>query len=91
MWQMYFAKGDETFLSIPFCLVLLENTRILICHSFARSGQGWCLENEPRQVAELRFPEKLPGELYDADIQCQWQFGSMARLCWFDFAKVNKS
>jgi len=54
----------------------------------ASTPQSYCLDDEPRQVAELKFPDKLPGELYNADIQCKWQFGSKARLCTYDFGKV---
>jgi len=31
----------------------------------------------------------LPGELYDADTQCKWQFGEKAKLCTLDFKKVK--
>ncbi|XP_077993473.1 A disintegrin and metalloproteinase with thrombospondin motifs 18-like [Glandiceps talaboti] len=55
---------------------------------FLTSTKSLCLENEPNSVAEYRFPEKLPGELYDADLQCKWQFGSRASLCTFDFGKA---
>jgi len=37
----------------------------------------------------LRFPEQLPGQLYDAVTQCLWQFGSKVTVCPFNFAKVN--
>ncbi|XP_045191522.2 A disintegrin and metalloproteinase with thrombospondin motifs 18-like isoform X2 [Mercenaria mercenaria] len=54
---------------------------------FLNTPQSDCLDDEPKQVAELKFPNKLPGELYNADIQCKWQFGSRARLCTYDFGK----
>ncbi|XP_070536311.1 A disintegrin and metalloproteinase with thrombospondin motifs 18-like isoform X2 [Ptychodera flava] len=54
---------------------------------FLTTSKAFCLMNEPNSVAEYRFPEKLPGELYDADLQCKWQFGSRATLCTFDFGK----
>lgn len=54
---------------------------------FLNTPQSDCLDDRPRQVAELKFPDKLPGELYNADIQCKWQFGSRARLCTYDFGK----
>ncbi|WAR11678.1 ATS18-like protein [Mya arenaria] len=54
---------------------------------FLNTPQSDCLDDEPKQVAELKFPDKLPGELYNADIQCKWQFGSKARLCTYDFGK----
>ncbi|KAJ3597712.1 hypothetical protein NHX12_001229 [Muraenolepis orangiensis] len=44
-------------------------------------------DNEPRAVEEYQYPEKLPGELYDADTQCKWQFGEKAKLCTLDFKK----
>lgn len=61
---------------------------ILISHSFS-SAQSLCLSDEPRAVEEYRYPEQLPGELYDADTQCKWQFGEKAKLCTLDFKKVN--
>ncbi|GLD70636.1 A disintegrin and metalloproteinase with thrombospondin motifs 16, partial [Lates japonicus] len=52
-----------------------------------RSAQALCLSDEPRAVKEYPYPEKLPGELYDADTQCKWQFGEKAKLCTLDFKK----
>ncbi|CAC5398713.1 A disintegrin and metalloproteinase with thrombospondin motifs 18,A disintegrin and metalloproteinase with thrombospondin motifs 16 [Mytilus coruscus] len=49
--------------------------------------QASCLENRPHGLGELQFPDRLPGELFDADTQCRWQFGRNARLCIFDFGK----
>ncbi len=54
------------------------------------SAQALCLSDEPRAVKEYQYPEKLPGELYDADTQCKWQFGEKAKLCTLDFKKVKK-
>nr|XP_023669699.1 A disintegrin and metalloproteinase with thrombospondin motifs 16-like isoform X1 [Paramormyrops kingsleyae] len=54
---------------------------------FLSTTQATCLSNEPRSVKEYVFPEKLPGELYDADTQCKWQFGKKAKLCNLDFKK----
>ncbi|XP_068452431.1 A disintegrin and metalloproteinase with thrombospondin motifs 16 [Clinocottus analis] len=54
---------------------------------FLNSAQAVCLSDEPRAVKEYRYPEKLPGELYDADTQCKWQFGEKAKLCTLDFKK----
>ncbi|XP_021354644.1 A disintegrin and metalloproteinase with thrombospondin motifs 18-like [Mizuhopecten yessoensis] len=54
---------------------------------FLNTPQSDCLSNKPKHVAELTFPEKLPGELYNADIQCKWQFGKRAKLCTYDFGK----
>ncbi|XP_037129892.1 A disintegrin and metalloproteinase with thrombospondin motifs 16 isoform X2 [Syngnathus acus] len=54
---------------------------------FLNSAQALCLSDEPSGVEEYRYPEKLPGELYDADTQCKWQFGEKAKLCTLDFKK----
>ncbi|XP_068614833.1 A disintegrin and metalloproteinase with thrombospondin motifs 16 [Brachionichthys hirsutus] len=54
---------------------------------FLNSAQALCLSDEPRAVKEYRYPEQLPGELYDADTQCKWQFGEKAKLCTLDFKK----
>ena len=54
-----------------------------------RSNRARCTEDEPMGVTKYQFPDKLPGELYDADKQCQWQFGPRARLCSFNFGKVR--
>ncbi|XP_046367017.1 A disintegrin and metalloproteinase with thrombospondin motifs 16-like isoform X2 [Haliotis rufescens] len=54
---------------------------------FLNTPQADCLEDKPKHVAELKFPTKLPGELYNADVQCKWQFGSKAKLCTYDFGK----
>lgn len=61
---------------------------LLILPSFS-SAQSLCLSDEPRAVEEYRYPEQLPGELYDADTQCKWQFGEKAKLCTLDFKKVD--
>ncbi|KAM9310034.1 A disintegrin and metalloproteinase with thrombospondin motifs 16 [Pholidichthys leucotaenia] len=54
---------------------------------FLNSAQALCLSDEPRAIKEYRYPEKLPGELYDTDTQCKWQFGEKAKLCTLDFKK----
>ena len=51
--------------------------------------QSACLDDKSTHVAELKFPDQLPGQLYDADVQCKWQFGNSAQLCQYDFGKVN--
>uniref|UniRef100_T1J287 Peptidase M12B domain-containing protein n=1 Tax=Strigamia maritima TaxID=126957 RepID=T1J287_STRMM len=56
-------------------------------NKFLGSVQSLCLENEPKLVGEFKFPDKLPGELYDADTQCKWQFGRKSKLCMFEFGK----
>lgn len=62
---------------------------VRFCWGFFSTPQSTCLDDKPRQVAELKFPDRLPGELYNADVQCKWQFGSRAKLCSYDFGKVG--
>ena len=45
--------------------------------------QSECLTNQARNIAELKFPDKLPGEIFDADTQCKWQFGKHSKQCQF--------
>ncbi|XP_029577682.1 A disintegrin and metalloproteinase with thrombospondin motifs 18 [Salmo trutta] len=54
---------------------------------FLGTAQASCLVDEPRQIGLYKYPEQLPGQLYDADTQCKWQFGSKAKLCNLDFVK----
>uniref|UniRef100_A0AAY4CIP9 ADAM metallopeptidase with thrombospondin type 1 motif, 18 n=1 Tax=Denticeps clupeoides TaxID=299321 RepID=A0AAY4CIP9_9TELE len=54
---------------------------------FLGTAQASCLVDEPKQIGQYKYPEQLPGQLYDADTQCKWQFGSKARLCNLDFVK----
>ncbi|KAK7899199.1 hypothetical protein WMY93_020052 [Mugilogobius chulae] len=54
---------------------------------FLGTAQASCLVDEPRHIGQYKYPEQLPGQLYDADIQCKWQFGVKAKLCSLDFVK----
>ncbi|XP_075068934.1 A disintegrin and metalloproteinase with thrombospondin motifs 16 [Mixophyes fleayi] len=54
---------------------------------FLSSSQAVCLADDPKPGKEYKYPEKLPGELYDANTQCKWQFGGKAKLCMLDFKK----
>uniref|UniRef100_A0A3B4GG00 ADAM metallopeptidase with thrombospondin type 1 motif 18 n=1 Tax=Pundamilia nyererei TaxID=303518 RepID=A0A3B4GG00_9CICH len=54
---------------------------------FLRTAQASCLVDEPKQIGQYKYPEELPGQLYGADTQCKWQFGSKAKLCSLDFVK----
>lgn len=54
---------------------------------FLQTTRASCTVNEPQLTQEYAFPTRLPGELYSADQQCQWQFGPKARLCSFNFGK----
>ncbi|KAI4889348.1 hypothetical protein NFI96_011542, partial [Prochilodus magdalenae] len=56
---------------------------------FLSTAQATCLSDEPRAMEEYKYPEKLPGELYDTDTQCKWQFGEKAKLCTLDFKKAR--
>ncbi|XP_051693000.2 A disintegrin and metalloproteinase with thrombospondin motifs 16 isoform X1 [Oryctolagus cuniculus] len=56
-------------------------------HRFLSTAQAVCLADQPKSVKEYKYPEKLPGELYDANTQCKWQFGEKAKLCMLDFKK----
>ncbi|XP_039619050.1 LOW QUALITY PROTEIN: A disintegrin and metalloproteinase with thrombospondin motifs 18 [Polypterus senegalus] len=56
-------------------------------NKFLSTAQASCLIDEPKQIGKYTFPDKLPGQLYDADMQCKWQFGSKAKLCNLDFVK----
>ncbi|XP_006875027.1 PREDICTED: A disintegrin and metalloproteinase with thrombospondin motifs 16 [Chrysochloris asiatica] len=56
-------------------------------HKFLRTAQAVCLADQPKPGKEYKYPEKLPGELYDANTQCKWQFGEKAKLCMLDFKK----
>ncbi|XP_067914831.1 A disintegrin and metalloproteinase with thrombospondin motifs 16 isoform X2 [Heterodontus francisci] len=56
-------------------------------YKFLSTSQATCLVDEPRPAKEYSYPDKLPGELYDADTQCKWQFGEKAKLCRLDFKK----
>lgn len=57
-----------------------------LCFSTA---QAICLADQPKPVKEYKYPEKLPGELYDANTQCKWQFGEKAKVCMLDFKKAS--
>ncbi|PNJ34066.1 ADAMTS16 isoform 2 [Pongo abelii] len=56
-------------------------------HKFLSTAQAICLADQPKPVKEYKYPEKLPGELYDANTQCKWQFGEKAKLCMLNFKK----
>ncbi|XP_034041311.1 A disintegrin and metalloproteinase with thrombospondin motifs 18 [Thalassophryne amazonica] len=54
---------------------------------FLGTAQASCLVDEPKQIGQYKYPEQLPGQLYDADTQCKWQFGSKVKLCSLEFVK----
>ncbi|KAM9590590.1 A disintegrin and metalloproteinase with thrombospondin motifs 6-like isoform 7-T10 [Morphnus guianensis] len=48
--------------------------------SFLDSGRGTCLDNEPPK-REFLYPAVAPGQVYDADEQCRFQYGATSRQC----------
>ncbi|KAI2659974.1 A disintegrin and metalloproteinase with thrombospondin motifs 6 [Labeo rohita] len=44
------------------------------------SGRGTCLDNEP-QKRDFLYPTVAPGQVYDADEQCRFQYGASSRQC----------
>ncbi|KAG8563102.1 hypothetical protein GDO81_015935 [Engystomops pustulosus] len=54
---------------------------------FLNTAQSSCLVDEPKQLGHFQYPEKLPGQIYDADTQCKWQFGPKAKQCSLSFVK----
>ncbi|KAI6077418.1 A disintegrin and metalloproteinase with thrombospondin motifs 18 [Aix galericulata] len=51
------------------------------------NAQAACLIDEPKQTGQYKYPDKLPGQIYDADTQCKWQFGMKAKVCNLSFVK----
>uniref|UniRef100_A0A8C6XS00 A disintegrin and metalloproteinase with thrombospondin motifs 18 n=1 Tax=Naja naja TaxID=35670 RepID=A0A8C6XS00_NAJNA len=56
-------------------------------NKFLNTAQAACLIDEPKQAGQYKYPDKLPGQIYDADTQCKWQFGAKAKLCNLSFVK----
>ncbi|XP_025019092.1 A disintegrin and metalloproteinase with thrombospondin motifs 6 [Python bivittatus] len=48
--------------------------------SFLDSGRGTCLDNEPPK-RDFLYPVVAPGQVYDADEQCRFQYGATSRQC----------
>ncbi|KAM7320910.1 hypothetical protein ACRRTK_020163 [Alexandromys fortis] len=48
--------------------------------SFLDSGRGTCLDNEPPK-SDFLYPAVAPGQVYDADEQCRFQYGATSRQC----------
>ncbi|RMB89361.1 hypothetical protein DUI87_34273 [Hirundo rustica rustica] len=51
------------------------------------TAQAACLIDEPKQTGQYKYPDKLPGQIYDADTQCKGQFGMKAKLCNLSFVE----
>ncbi|XP_061553595.1 A disintegrin and metalloproteinase with thrombospondin motifs 6 isoform X2 [Phycodurus eques] len=47
---------------------------------FDSSGRGTCLDNEPLK-RDFLYPTVAPGQVYDADEQCRFQYGASSRQC----------
>uniref|UniRef100_A0A803T0G1 ADAM metallopeptidase with thrombospondin type 1 motif 18 n=1 Tax=Anolis carolinensis TaxID=28377 RepID=A0A803T0G1_ANOCA len=58
-------------------------------NKFLSTSQAACLIDEPKQAGQYKYPDKLPGQIYDADTQCKWQFGAKAKLCNLSFVKIK--
>eukprot|EP00076_Gallus_gallus_P010485 XP_004944310.3 A disintegrin and metalloproteinase with thrombospondin motifs 18 isoform X2 [Gallus gallus] len=56
-------------------------------NKFLSTAQAACLIDEPKQTGQYKYPDKLPGQMYDADTQCKWQFGMRAKVCNLSFVK----
>ncbi|XP_055955253.1 A disintegrin and metalloproteinase with thrombospondin motifs 16 [Patella vulgata] len=56
---------------------------------FLNTIQSNCLSDRPTYIQEFKFPDKLPGELYDATTQCKWLFGPTAKVCSYEFGKLQ--
>lgn len=52
---------------------------------FCSDDDSICLDNHPTPSPSLQFPKQLPGEIYDSESQCKWQFGINTRLCDFRY------
>ncbi|KAM9307195.1 A disintegrin and metalloproteinase with thrombospondin motifs 6 isoform 3-T3 [Pholidichthys leucotaenia] len=48
--------------------------------SFLDSGRGTCLDNEPLK-RDFLYPTVAPGQVYNADEQCRFQYGASSRQC----------
>ncbi|XP_062984090.1 A disintegrin and metalloproteinase with thrombospondin motifs 6 isoform X3 [Elgaria multicarinata webbii] len=54
--------------------------------SFLDSGRGTCLDNEPPK-RDFLYPAVAPGQVYDADEQCRFQYGATSRQCKYGFVE----
>lgn len=55
--------------------------------SFLDSGRGTCLDNEPPKQ-DFLYPTIAPGQVYDADEQCRFQYGASSRQCKYGVRKL---
>lgn len=54
---------------------------------FDSSGRGTCLDNEPLK-RDFLYPTVAPGQVYDADEQCRFQYGASSRQCKYGVRKL---
>nr|CAB3219994.1 A disintegrin and metalloproteinase with thrombospondin motifs 18 [Phallusia mammillata] len=59
--------------------------------NFLRGPISTCLDDQPAPVSNLDYPDQLPGEIYNAASQCQWQFGIEASTCAFRYQHSQTS
>lgn len=52
------------------------------------SGRGTCLDNEPPK-RDFLYPAVAPGQVYDADEQCRFQYGATSRQCKYGVRSLN--
>ena len=52
------------------------------------SGRGTCLDNEPPK-RDFLYPAVAPGQVYDADEQCRFQYGAASRQCKYGVRGLN--
>ena len=58
--------------------VRADPLRCVLC--VLSSGMGLCLNNLPPKQ-EFVYPTTAPGQAYDADEQCRFQYGVKSRQC----------
>lgn len=61
------------------CL-FINTSKCPFLHCFFSSGMGSCLNNIPPKQ-EFVYPTTAPGQAYDADEQCRFQYGVRSRQC----------
>lgn len=53
---------------------------VCVCVTSCSSGMGSCVNNVPPKQ-EFAYPTTAPGQAYDADEQCRFQYGIKSRQC----------
>lgn len=92
--------NKSVFLSISFhppafsVNAFLFKKRLLLLLSHKRSDNSFCLDDAPsstRPIPPESHYTRLPGELVDADTQCEYDYGTGYRRCPHVNLEVNKS